>query len=235
MAVRGFFADLDGTLGDSVLVLRKAYGEFMRRVGRPPSDDEFDRLNGPPIASIVSHLRITHRLGGGQAELEQVYRGLVDQAYARVGFMPHAVEVLAAAKRGGLIVGVVTSNNARRARAWLERTGLLPQVDLVISGDDVSRGKPDPESYRRALLQAGAEPSLSIAVEDSLQGAAAARAAGLPTFLLLDRRSRAPRERGVRAIRSLAELLPLLDAPPIRATISRLASRRPGDRGRRPA
>ncbi len=232
MAVRGFFADLDGTLADSVLLLRDVYREFMRRMDRPESDAEFERLKGPPLVEVVSHLRVSHRLGASQVELERIYRGLVDEAYARVSSMPHATEVLTAAKRAGWIVGVVTSNGAERTRAWLERTRLLPQVDLVISGDDVSRGKPDPEPYRVALERAGADPDLSVAVEDSFQGATAARAAGLRTFLLLESGTRGRRQQGVRGIRSLAELLPVLAAQAVPAAISKTAWVSPSPRSR---
>jgi HAD superfamily hydrolase (TIGR01509 family) len=212
MVARAFLADLDGTLADSVSVLRDVYRRFMHRMDRPESDAEFERLKGPPLAQVVAQLRLTHGLSQSERELLHVYRALVDAAYAEVAAMPHAPEVLMAAKRSGWIVGVVTSNGTVRTRAWLERTNLLPYVDLVISGDDVARGKPDPEPYRLALQRAGAAPGSSIAVEDSPQGATAARAAGLKTFLLLDSGNLALQQRGVRGIRSLAELLPFLKA-----------------------
>jgi HAD superfamily hydrolase (TIGR01509 family) len=231
MAPRGFFVDLDGTLADSVRVLRNVYREFMRRMDRPESDAEFEHLKGPPLVEVVSWLRVSHRLSASQAELERIYRGLVDDAYAAVDSMPHAAEVLTAARRAGWVVGVVTSNGTERTRAWLERTRLLRQVDLVISGDDVSRGKPDPEPYRVALARTGANPDRSIAVEDSLQGATAARAAGLRTFLLLEEVAHAPRQQGVHRIRSLAELLPVLAAQGMPAAISEAAWERPSPRG----
>ena len=223
MAGRALFADLDGTLADSVNVLRDVYRDFMRRMGRPESDTEFERLKGPPLVEVVSQLRRSHGLGQSEAELLRLYRALVDAAYATVATMPHAAEVLTAAKRSGWIVGIVTSNGTERTRAWLERTRLLPQVDLVVSGDDVSRGKPDPEPYRRAIERAKADPSLSIAVEDSPQGASAARAAGLRTFLLVESADRAVPQHGVRGICSLSDLLPLLEAQALPAAASKAA------------
>jgi sugar-phosphatase len=187
---------------------------------RPDSDAEFDRLKGPPLVEVVSRLRVSHRLSASRIDLERLYAELVDEAYAHVALMPHAAEVLAAAKRADWIVGVVTSNGMKRTRAWLERARLSPYVDLVISGDDVSRGKPDPEPYHLALERAGADPALSIAVEDSLQGAAAARGAGLSTFLLLESDAHALGREGLRSIGSLAELLPVLAAAAMPAAIS---------------
>ena len=223
MAVRAFFADLDGTLADSVHVLRNVYGEFMRRMGQPQSDSEFEGLKGPPLVEVVSQLRATHRLSASQSELECLYHELVDAAYARVAAIPRALEVLSAASEAGWVVGVVTSNGTARTRAWLQRTQLLPHVDFVVSGDDVSRGKPDPEPYRLALERAGADPGSSIAVEDSLQGAVAARAAGLRTFLIDGSGERPFRQQGMCGIRSLSELLPVLNADAMPPTISTAA------------
>jgi len=101
----------------------------------------------------------------------------------------------------------------------------------VVSGDDVSRGKPDPEPYRVAIERADADPGLSIAVEDSPQGAAAARAAGLRTFLLRGGRDRAPPQQGVRGIRSLSDLLPLLEARAMPAAVAKAAWDAPTRRG----
>ncbi|HLJ19220.1 MAG TPA: HAD family phosphatase, partial [Stellaceae bacterium] len=213
MAARGFFADLDGTLADSLSVLRGVYRGFMQRLGKPDSDAEFQGLNGPPIAEFVARLRVAHGLRESDAELARIYMELVDEAYKRVEPMPMALDVLAAAKQAGWVVGIVTSNGTQRTRAWLERTRLQPQVDLVISGDDVARGKPDPEPYRTALVRAGCEARHSIAVEDSPQGAAAARAAGVKTYLIRGQSGRRLSQQGVHAIGSLAALLPVLTAP----------------------
>ncbi len=230
MAVRGLFADLDGTLADSVNLLRDVYRDFMRRMGRPESDTEFEGLKGPPLVDVVSQLRRRHRLSQSEAELQHLYRSLVDTAYIKVATMPHATEVLTAAKRGGWIVGIVTSNGTERTRAWLERTRLLPLVDILVSGDDVVRGKPDPEPYCLAIERADADPGLSIAVEDSPQGAAAAHAAGLTTFLLLKSGARAVPQPGVRRIGSLSDLLPLLEGLAIPLAASRHASDLPAQR-----
>jgi beta-phosphoglucomutase-like phosphatase (HAD superfamily) len=55
-----------------------------------------------------------------------------------------------------------------------------------VSGDDVRHGKPDPEGYVLASQRAGCPPSRILAIEDSQQGARAALAAGLKTFLLAE-------------------------------------------------
>lgn len=179
---RGLFLDLDGTLADSLGVMRAVYGRFLDGFSRPASDAEFSALNGPPLPEVVRLLSVAHGLGQPLAGLLATYRRLIDDAYDGVEPMPGAAEVLEAARRHGWIVGVVTSNGRDVTRRWLARTGFAPGVDVVVTAEDVVHGKPAPDPYRFAVKAGGCRASSSMAAEDSPQGAQAAVAAGLRTF-----------------------------------------------------
>jgi HAD superfamily hydrolase (TIGR01509 family) len=179
---RSLFIDLDGTLADSLDVMRTAYAEFLRRFGGAPSDDEFASLNGPPLPEVVRRLQSAHGLTGNLDRLVVAYQSIVDDGYAGVAPTTGAQEMLASAKRENWIVGVVTSSSAHRTRQWLERTGLAGYVDFVVAGEDTPRGKPHPDPYMLALRRAECAAAEAIAVEDSLQGVAAALAAGVTTY-----------------------------------------------------
>jgi beta-phosphoglucomutase-like phosphatase (HAD superfamily) len=62
-------------------------------------------------------------------------------------------------------------------------------VEVLVTGDEVSRPKPDPEAYQRALWQMGVRAADAIAVEDSAPGLRAAVAAGLTTVVVTAERS----------------------------------------------
>jgi beta-phosphoglucomutase-like phosphatase (HAD superfamily) len=62
-------------------------------------------------------------------------------------------------------------------------------VEVLVTGDEVSRPKPDPEVYRRALWQLGIRAADAMAVEDSAAGLRAAVAAGLTTIVVTAERS----------------------------------------------
>jgi HAD superfamily hydrolase (TIGR01509 family) len=179
---RALFLDLDGTLADSLHVMRAAYAGFLGRFGRPADDGEFASLNGPPLPEVVRRLREAHGLPGSLDHLVAIYQSIVDDAYAGVAPTAGAPELLAAAKREGWIVGVVTSSSAARTRQWLERIGLADHVDFVVAGEDTPRGKPHPDPYLLALQRAQCAATQAVAVEDSPQGVAAALAAGVTTY-----------------------------------------------------
>lgn len=181
---RGLFLDFDGTLADTLPHLRQAYDDFLGSFGRVGSPAEFERLNGPPLAEIVAELARGHALEAPLPELIAAYAKRAANAQAKAAARDGAAELMAAARRRGRAVAVVTSAPESLARAWLRGAGLERLVDAVIGGDQVRRGKPDPEPYLSALARTGCVAGESIAVEDSRAGARAAAAAGIPTWAI---------------------------------------------------
>jgi HAD superfamily hydrolase (TIGR01509 family) len=204
---RGLFVDLDGTIADSLGVMRGVYGRLLAEHGKAGSEAEFQSLNGPPLPVVVDRLIAAHALPVTADALLLRYRTAVVEAYDQVPPIAGAPALLAAAKAAGRVVGVVTSNARMLALRWLDRTGLAARVDLVVAGDEVARGKPDPEPYRLALARGGCAAARSLAVEDSVQGAQAAAAAGLATFGL----AHAPGLAWPAGVTEIAALSALLD------------------------
>lgn len=92
----------------------------------------------------------------------------------------------AARLAGGLPAGtwaVVTSCSRALATARLDHVGLAPPP-VLITADDVARGKPDPEGYRLAAGRLGAAPQDCLVIEDAHPGIAAGRAAGMRVLAL---------------------------------------------------
>ncbi len=79
---------------------------------------------------------------------------------------------------------IVTSCGDALARALVRRAG-LPEPRILVTADDVARTKPSAEPYRLAVARLKVNPARALAVEDSRDGLAAARAAGLDTLAIL--------------------------------------------------
>lgn len=118
---------------------------------------------------------------------------------------PEVPGVLARLRAGGARLAVV-SNWDVSLHDVLERTGLRPLVDVVVISAELGVAKPDPAIFRAALDRLGAPADGAVHVGDSLEhDVAGARAAGLEAVLVA--RNGAPAPEGVRAVRSLAELV----------------------------
>ena len=90
-----------------------------------------------------------------------------------------------------VVDGVALAVGTTGSRRWVERLlrRMLPEVrwDVVVTGDDVTARKPDPEVFTRALAGLGLHgPAGAVIVEDSAEGLAAACAAGVPCAVVVN-------------------------------------------------
>jgi HAD superfamily hydrolase (TIGR01509 family) len=76
-------------------------------------------------------------------------------------------------------LAIASSAPARWVVGAVERLGIRPLFDAVVTGDEVAHRKPAPDVYLEAARRLGVDPARSIAIEDSGPGIAAARAAGM--------------------------------------------------------
>jgi len=88
-------------------------------------------------------------------------------------------DYVADAKRMGLLLAVASSSSRAWVLGHLERLGLGAQWDAVRTRDDVARTKPAPDLYLSAVAALGVAPEEAVAFEDSANGIAAAKDAGL--------------------------------------------------------
>jgi HAD superfamily hydrolase (TIGR01509 family) len=188
---KGLFVDLDGTLADSLAVLREAYFSFLSKFGAEGSLAEFERLNGPSLPTIVECLRETYSLSENSADLMTFYSQLLQQGHGSAPPAAGALMVLRQARSRGWKVAVVTSSPRHIAIKWIERVGFKDHVDTVVGGDEVNAGKPSPAPYQLAISRLECVASQSLAVEDSRLGACSAVAAGLPTLAIAEPADRA--------------------------------------------
>lgn len=94
--------------------------------------------------------------------------------------VPGAVELVRELRRREVPLGLVTSGSSAYAGRLLLELGIAGAMDVLVTGDDVRVGKPDPEGYLAACDQLGVRPADAVAFEDAPAGVAAAKAAGMP-------------------------------------------------------
>ena len=108
---------------------------------------------------------------------------MVARVQHAVPWCPGARELLLALKAAGVPCGLVTSSYERFVAPILEH--LPPETfRVVVTGDQVDRGKPHPEPYETAAAALGVDPQQCIAIEDSPAGAASAAAAGCQVLVV---------------------------------------------------
>jgi HAD superfamily hydrolase (TIGR01509 family) len=151
-----------------------------------PEDQEL--LVGGPLERTVDHMLATLPRNGSTPDAAGLRNRLLDDMVARlrrgpVEWMPGAQRLLVEVAAAGVPRALVSSSRRPVVDAVLDAVGreLLP---VTVSGDDVERTKPHPDPYLRAAQLLGVDPRACVALEDSLTGAASARAAGCRTVLV---------------------------------------------------
>ena len=201
--------DLDGTLADTETLKAESYGWAAHRL-RPdvgPADVEGAYtdcigLSRQEIATSLLRrfeLEDAARAHDGSVEPWQSYVGvrleryrgmLADGSLVRARAREHAVSLVR--DHGGLArrVALVTTSGAHNTGMVLGALGLADAFDTVVTADDVTDTKPDPEGYLLALSRTGADARRSLAVEDSPAGVRGAVAAGFPVVAVPDAHTR---------------------------------------------
>ena len=93
--------------------------------------------------------------------------------------LPGVEDYLESAKKMGMKLAVASSSTPGWAAGHLESRGLLSSFEFVLDAGDVMNAKPDPELYTMSLTRLGVRPQNAFAIEDSVNGLTAAKAAGL--------------------------------------------------------
>jgi HAD superfamily hydrolase (TIGR01509 family) len=124
----------------------------------------------------------------------------------RIGLFPSAKEVLQELRQMKLRLAVATSSVGASARPFLERHNLTGFFDVILTGDEIERGKPHPDIYLRVAEKVGLAPEACLVIEDSLSGVAAAKRAKMPVAAIPDTRFVDPREYQEQADYLLADL-----------------------------
>jgi mannitol-1-/sugar-/sorbitol-6-phosphatase len=168
--IRAILSDLDGVLVDSAAAVDRAWRSWARGHGLDPDlvlAGIGDRPTAETIRALAPHLDAAaegERLDAAQAADT---KGVVA--------LPAARELLDGTI--GLPVAVVTSCTAPLARARLEAAG-LPLPEILVTADQLRRGKPHPDGYLLAAERVGEPPEACVVVEDAPAGVRAGRAAG---------------------------------------------------------
>jgi mannitol-1-/sugar-/sorbitol-6-/2-deoxyglucose-6-phosphatase len=175
---------MDGVLIDTEPVWRAAESAVFAGLGIALSESDVLDSTGQPIEELIPIWRQRSSTGGaGPGLTDAEVAGLViDQVIAHVKAegqpMPGVIAAIALFERCGLRLAIASSSPWRLIDAVCDRLG-LGGIDVRCSAMDEARGKPAPDVYLTAARRLGVAAASCLAVEDSLNGLASARAAGM--------------------------------------------------------
>jgi HAD superfamily hydrolase (TIGR01509 family) len=207
--IKAAIFDMDGLLIDSERIIMQACIVAAKQVGITYTQVEYVELIG---RAAPDSTRIMVEQLGGVENFNQVMKGLdallEDHNYTfplKNGVLP----LLKHYQRNNVICSVASSSPAHHIMHRLSHVDVLDYFRHITSGQEVTRGKPNPDIYLLALKKLGIKAEECIAFEDSENGARAAIAAGLKVVVVPDLKQPSDyvRERSHQILASLEDWL----------------------------
>src|ERR1700730_16016994 len=175
--------DCAAVLFDLAGVLVASTGSVTRQGRRWAEEHNMDPQRVLEIAHGVRTIEIVRRLAphlDAEAEVKRIEKREADDQEG-VSVMPGAAELLKALPEGHWCV--VTSGTRYLATARLKLAN-LPIPNVLVSADDVSKGKPDPEPYLMGAKLLGMKPAECLVIEDAPAGIRTAHAGGMKSIAI---------------------------------------------------
>ncbi|WP_434115487.1 phosphoglycolate phosphatase [Paraburkholderia caffeinilytica] len=185
---RAVLVDLDGTMIDTAPDIVEAVSRMLDEFGTAPLP--FATVSGFIGKGVPNLVRRSLEAAGLDRQIDAehaltVFHRHYAQTNGRLGrVFPHVGAGLGELQRLGYRLACVTNKPKALAAPLLLMTGLASYLDVLVAGDSIARMKPDPDPLWHACRLLDVEPENSVLVGDSPVDVMAARAAGLPVFIV---------------------------------------------------
>lgn len=204
----GVIFDLDGVLVDSYRAHLESWQSLAREYGTTMTEAQFASLFGRTSPDIIRELwdSLSHDQILAMAERkEALYREILGRNFPA---MDEARELIDQLVEKTFVLAVGSSGPPQNVELSLQKLGRRKHFSAVISGKDVSRGKPDPQVFLTAAQRMDLEASRCAVIEHAPAGISAARADGMTAIGLSDTASREKLGHVDLVVNSLRELTP---------------------------
>ena len=213
--IRALVFDFDGLIVETEEPIFRSWQRIYREHGQELPLKRWLTIIGTASGPFDPIQHLEERVGRplNRDRFTELERRYYQEATAMQTLMPGVAQYLLDARRLQLRVAIASSSSRRWVLEHLKRFAIADAFDAIVCRDDVTRTKPDPQLYLEAVKRLKVMPGEALALEDSTNGIASAKAAGLrcvavPTVMTagLDFSRADLRIRSLRAV-PLADLL----------------------------
>jgi len=184
--IKGVIFDMDGVIIDSHPIHRKTWKKFLASLVRLATEEDLDFvLDGRKKEDILRHF-----LGDLSPEQVRAYGRQKEVMFREEALGLKTIEgltdFLQELHASGLKSALASSGSRTRVNYILDRLALKKYFPVIVTGDDVSNGKPDPTIFCKAADGLGYCCSDLLVIEDSVSGVRAAKSVGMKCLGVAD-------------------------------------------------
>ena len=189
--IHGVALDMDGLLFDTERIYFQVGDVVLQRRGKRFCNALQTRMMGRVGVHAIAEMIAFHELGDEPIALleesNEVYGELLLELLRPMPGLTEFIDRLTASR---IEFGLATSSQRKFVDMILPTTDWHSQLSFILTGDDVTHGKPHPEMYLKAADAMGVDPANMLVLEDSGNGSAAAIAAGAVTVAIPNEHTR---------------------------------------------
>jgi HAD superfamily hydrolase (TIGR01509 family) len=179
--IKALIFDFDGLILDTETPLFQAWYEIFQTYGLSLSIQEWAEFLGhsadPEEPYVALENQLKKAIDRESIRAKRILREKELLLSQKV--LPGVEPLLQEAKRSGLKLAIASSSDRYWVTKYLTRLDLIHYFNVLKCAEDVTNTKPEPDLYLAALESLGVAPDEAIALEDSLHGVKAAKAAGI--------------------------------------------------------
>jgi beta-phosphoglucomutase len=180
MRTKAIIFDMDGTIVDNIAFHNSARLLFLEKYGIKLQPAGISNINGISTKELVKQYISTNLSHQEIKELDKekqlIYRALYKNHIREIkGFS----RLLNEAKNKGKLIALATMGCRENIALVINTLGVKKYFDVIVSGDDVKKGKPHPDIYNLTLSLLNIKPEDAIVFEDTYNGVISARQAGI--------------------------------------------------------
>jgi HAD superfamily hydrolase (TIGR01509 family) len=203
---KAFIWDMDGVLVDSGQAHYESWRDTFAARGVAYSEQEFRHYFGARNDYTIQHVMGDVPAEESLAIETEKERRFREAARRTIALLPGVMPLLKVMKNGRFKLALGTSAPLENYNTVAPLLGIEDYFDVIVTGDDVTQGKPDPQIYLIAAERLDVEPAQCIVFEDSPLGVEAARRAGMKCVGITNTHPAETLKQANRVVSSLEEL-----------------------------
>jgi beta-phosphoglucomutase len=203
----GIIFDMDGVIVDTAAYHFEAFARLGEEAGFNITEEQFRITFGWHNADIFPYLygrpvpdeELARMAGRKESIFQQAIRG-------KVTALPGVSELVPALKAAGFHLAIGSSTPRANVDLILGELGFQPFFEAIASGEDVIKGKPDPQVFLLAAERLGVPPERCVVIEDAVAGVQAALNAGMKALAVTTNHSSEALRHAHRVVDRLTEV-----------------------------
>ena len=182
--VKAVIFDMDGTLIESEHIWAKAKKEIAHYAGIEITDDELNQFIGRGLNDFIDE-KIKPKSKEERQNLNKKIQANALENYAsKIRVIGGAKDILKAFSLAGIRIAICSSGSMKAIKISLRALNAINLIEVIVSGDNLTIGKPDPLPYLLTLKKLNLKASETIVFEDTTSGLKSATEAGIQTIIV---------------------------------------------------